>query len=163
MQASDHAPSIRKADESDRTAIENIATAAYSMYLDRMDTKPFPMLDDYAEHISHGRAYVLTDEKGVRGYVILMDEEPHSTSNSPQHSLLLDNIAVHPSSQGTGYGQCLARFAEEEGKRRGCGRICLYTNEVMTENLAWYTRLGYCVTHQAVEKGYRRIYLAKEI
>lgn len=155
MKAADPTPHIRIAEESDRQAIERIAEAAYAMYLDRMDIKPFPMLDDYAEHIRNGHAYVLTDEQGVQGYVILMDEAPHS--------LLLDNIAVHPSSQGTGYGQCLARFAEEEGRKRGHSRICLYTNEVMAENLAWYARLGYSVTRRAVEKGYRRVYMAKKI
>lgn len=154
MKSASQPPGIRKAQQNDRHAIEAIATAAYSMYLDRMNMKPFPMMDDYGEHIRFGRAYVLTVGQDVRGYVILIDEP---------HFLLLDNIAVHPSSQGTGFGQRLARFAEEEGARRGHSRICLYTNEAMTENLAWYTRLGYAITRQAVEKGYRRIYMAKNI
>lgn len=91
----------------------------------------------------------------MHGYVVLMAGD--------SDSLLLDNIAVHPNSQGKGYGNHLARFAEEWGKQHGCRSICLYTNEVMTENLVWYQRLGYAVTHNAVENGYRRVYMAKAL
>lgn len=146
---------IRKAEDRDCSAVASIAQAAYSIYLHRMRDKPFPMLDDYSEHIRRKRLYVLEDEGTVLGYVVLIAEDAGA--------LLLDNIAVHPEKQGAGYGNSLARFAEEQGRRQGCKRIYLYTNEVMTENLAWYERLGYSVTHRAVENGYRRIYMAKDL
>lgn len=146
---------IRMADEKDCPAITAVALAAYALYLERMPTKPFPMLDDYAEHIRHERVYVLEDKNAVCGYVVLMAKD--------SDNLLLDNIAIHPESQGAGYGRRLALFAEDWGKEQGFSRICLYTNEVMTENLVWYQRLGYSVTHNAVENGYRRIYMAKAL
>lgn len=146
---------IRKAEDSDRAAVTNIALAAYAVYLDRMSVKPFPMLDDYSEHIRRGRVYVLEDTGLLRGYVVLMPQDADT--------LLLDNIAVRPEDKGAGYGLLLARFAEEQGRRSGCRRICLYTNEVMTENIVWYERLGYSITHQAVENGYRRIYMTKDV
>jgi len=146
---------IRKAEEKDRVTVESIALAAYAMYLDRMPVKPYPMLDDYSGHIRQGRVYVLEYTKLIQGYVVLMVKDADT--------MLLDNIAVRPESQGAGYGRGLARFAEEQGRIFGCKRICLYTNEVMTENIGWYERLGYLVTHQAIENGYRRIYMAKNI
>lgn len=152
MRATSHV--IRPAQQGDRIAVTAIAEAAYALYLDRMDKKPFPMLDDYAGHIEQGRAHVLEDEGEVRGFVVLLDEA---------NALLLDNIAVHPASQGQGYGHILARFAEKEALRRGYDRIHLYTNEVMTENLAWYQRLGYTVYDRIMEKGYRRIYMEKQL
>ena len=155
MEKRERQASIRKAEEDDCSAVTSIALAAYSMYLNRMSDKPFPMLDDYSEHIRRKRVYVLEDEGSIRGYVVLMEKDADT--------LLLDNIAVHPDKRGAGYGNSLALFAEERGRRQGYKRICLYTNEVMTENIAWYERLGYSVTHRAVENGYRRIYMAKDL
>lgn len=153
MQKSTDTLHIRKAVAADCAAIEAVAMASYSIYLDRMPTKPFPMLDDYAAHISHELVHVLEHNHELRGYIVLMEKD--------SHSLLLDNIAVHPDSQGAGCGLYLAKFAENWAKMHGYSRICLYTNEVMTENLGWYQRLGYAETHRAVENGYRRIYMEK--
>ncbi len=155
MEKREREASIRRAEDKDCSAVTSIALAAYSMYLSRMTDKPFPMLDDYSEHIRRKSVYVLEDEGSIHGYVVLITQDVDA--------LLLDNIAVHPDKQGAGYGNSLARFAEEQGRGRGCKRIHLYTNEVMTENLAWYERLGYSVTHRAVENGYRRIYMVKEL
>lgn len=146
---------IRKAGATDLAAIQNIAESAYSIYLDRMPTKPFPMLDDYSAHINEGTIHVLEDDTGVMGYVVLLLKEPEN--------ILLDNIAVSPDAQKKGYGRELAMFAEEMGRRKGCKSIYLYTNEVMSENLVWYARLGYEETHRAVEGAYKRIYMRKAL
>ena len=138
-----------------REAIEHIAQTAYAGYLPLMDRKPFPMLDDYARHIANGHAHVLEDQGRVAGYVILI----------PQGDgvLLLDNIAVDPQAQHRGYGRALLAFAEAEAARSGCSRIHLYTNEVMRDNVIWYTRHGYAITDQRLENGYKRIYFRKTI
>ena len=155
MEKRERKTTIRRAEDNDCSAVTVIAQAAYSIYLNRMPDKPFPMLDDYSEHIRRKRVYVLEDAGSIHGYVVLMTNDADA--------LLLDNIAVHPDKQGAGHGNSLARFAEEQAKRRGYKRIYLYTNEVMTENIIWYERLGYSVTHRAVENGYRRIYMAKDL
>lgn len=146
---------IRPAGEGDLAAIEDIAQAAYAVYLDRMDAKPFPMVDDYGSHMRNGTVLALEAGGRVEGYAVLLLRD--------RDTLLLDNIAVRPGSQGKGYGRALADCVEKEARRRGCRRIQLYTNEVMTENLAWYSRLGYAESHRDVEKGYRRIYLVKSL
>ena len=146
---------IRKGEDADREAIECIAQAAFAPYVPRMDKKPFPMLDDYGAHIAAGAAFVLEDETGIRGYIILV----------PAHdgALLLDNVAVTPSAQNCGYGRKLLDFAEAVAREQGLGRIILYTNEAMRENLSWYPKMGYAVTGQVAEKGYRRVYFEKRL
>lgn len=146
---------IRKAEQADRTAMENIAQAAYAPYVPRMDKKPFPMLDDYGAHIAAGAAFVLERGDGIRGYIVLLPAD--------DGDLLLDNVAVDPSAQKCGYGKKLLDFAEAVARERGLGRIILYTNEAMRENLAWYPKMGYAVTGHVEEKGYRRVYFAKKV
>jgi ribosomal protein S18 acetylase RimI-like enzyme len=78
-------------------------------------------------------------------------------------ALLVDNVAVAPAAQGQGLGRLLMHFAEQEALARGFDRLRLYTNEVMTENLGLYARLGYRETGRRIEVGYRRVYLEKII
>ena len=39
----------------------------------------------------------------------------------------------------------------------------LYTQEIMTENIALYTRVGYRETHRAVEQGLPRVFMRKDL
>ena len=146
---------VRKAEKADQHAIEKIAEAAYALYVPRMDKKPFPMLDDYGAHIANGSAFVLEDDGHIRGYIILLPAD--------DGALLLDNVAIDPGAQKCGYGKKLLDFAEAVARERGLGRIILYTNEAMRENLAWYPKMGYSVTGHVAEKGYRRVYFEKKV
>lgn len=146
---------IRLATLADQSGIESIAGDAYALYLERMDKKPFPMLDDYKAHIDAKHAYVLEDEGQLVGYVVLIPED--------DKTLLLDNIGVSPRFQKKGYGKKLMLFAEQWAKEQGYASIILYTNVVMRENLVWYPALGYAETHKVQEKGYSRVYFKKDI
>jgi ribosomal protein S18 acetylase RimI-like enzyme len=77
--------------------------------------------------------------------------------------LLLDNIAVAPGQQGKGHGRRLLEFAEAEAMRRGWNQIHLYTNALMTENIALYRRIGYTETARVTEKGFDRVYMTKRL
>jgi GNAT superfamily N-acetyltransferase len=145
---------IRPAVSADREAVEAVVRAAYSVYIDRIEREPGPMLDDYEALIQQGHVYVLADEGGVAGLVVLIPET---------ETMLLDNVAVSPNAQGKGYGRRLIAFAEEEARRQGFGTIRLYTNIAMTENLTLYERLGYVETHRGDENGYSRIYMEKRL
>ena len=39
----------------------------------------------------------------------------------------------------------------------------LYTHVLMVENVAIYRRLGFEETHRVTEKGYDRVYMAKDL
>lgn len=147
--------SIRLANLEDKARIEAIANDAYALYLERMDKKPFPMLDDYKAHIEAKHAFVLEEEGQLVGYIILIPED--------EKTLLLDNIGVSPCFQKKGYGKKLMLFAENWAKEQGYTSIILYTNIVMRENLVYYPALGYAETHRIQEKGYSRVYFKKEI
>jgi ribosomal protein S18 acetylase RimI-like enzyme len=145
---------IRVATIEDHTSVEAIVAAAYALYIPRLGREPGPMLDDYASLILAGRVYVLESGGIVAGVLVLIPE---------QDAMLIDNIAVQPSCQGQGYGRGLLQFAERVARDAGYDAIRLYTNEVMTENIALYSKLGFVETHRAEEKGYRRIYMRKVI
>lgn len=147
--------SIHKALPQDESSMREIAEAAFSIYLDRMDRKPFPMLDDYAARIEAGQAYILDDGRGIQAYMVLVPGD--------DDSMLLDNIAVRPKCQKSGYGKTLMAWAEQIARDSGKKRIILYTNEAMRENLPWYAALGYSDFERRLENGYRRIYFCKEL
>jgi ribosomal protein S18 acetylase RimI-like enzyme len=158
---------MRLATPADLPAVREVVQAAYARYLDRMDRPPAPMLADYAAEVAAGQLWVTGDP--VTGLIELIEPaagQPGAgqpDASQPGGSLHVANVAVHPSVQGTGLGRRLLEFAEEHARQRGLDRLDLYTNEIMTENQAIYTRLGYHETARRTEDGYRRIYLEKTL
>ena len=138
----------------DLPAVENVVRAAYIPYVARIGREPGPMLDDYATLISRGRVHVIEHNGTVKGILVLIPEAG---------SMLLDNVAVSPDSQGLGLGRTMLRFAERAAMASGYGSIKLYTNEAMIENIALYSRIGYVETHRVEEKGLRRVYMVKPL
>lgn len=145
---------IRQARPDDENAIRQIAGESYAIYLGRMEKKPFPLLDNYALHIANGNAFVLVNNGAIRGYIILMTRE---------NDLLPDNLAVAPDCQKLGPGRALVKFAEEMARKNGLSAISLYTNEAMTENLAWYARQGFEEMERREEKGCKRVFFRKKL
>jgi GNAT superfamily N-acetyltransferase len=140
----------RQATAADLPAVHALIASAYEKYLDRMDKPPGPMLRDYGPMAAAGALWVAGEP--VAGVVSLIESDD---------GLLIENIAVDPAAQGTGLGRALMKFAEDRAAERGIGRLWLYTHEVMTENYAIYTHLGYREYDRRAEDGYRRIYLEK--
>jgi ribosomal protein S18 acetylase RimI-like enzyme len=145
---------IRLARAADVATVAAIVKDAYSMYLARNGRIPGPMRDDYAALINAERVHVLEDAGEIVGLVVLIPE---------QQAMLLDNVAVSPRAQGRGYGVRLITFAEESARAAGFAVIRLYTQDIMTENLALYSRLGFVETHRGEEIGLNRVYMSKTI
>jgi ribosomal protein S18 acetylase RimI-like enzyme len=145
---------IRGARPADQEAVAALVCAAYGHYVPRLGREPEPMLDDYASLIGDGRVHVLDDGGEIIGLVVLIPEG---------RTMLLDNVAVSPSAQHRGHGRRLIAFAENTARAAGYDTIRLYTNVLMTENLAIYRRLGFIETHRGDEIGYRRVYMAKRL
>ena len=142
----------RLASEAELPAIRALVVAAYSRYRDRMDNPPGPVLADYTDAVKAGRVWVLGDPVMA---VLVLDPE--------QDSMLVENIAVSPTAQGNGFGRLLMEFAEQQATASGLRRMTLYTNEVMTENLAIYARLGYRETARRSQHGYDRVFMEKDL
>jgi ribosomal protein S18 acetylase RimI-like enzyme len=145
---------IRPAHPDDTEAVRDVVHAAYAHYVPRIGKPPGPMLDDYAQRIADGQAWVLEDAGRIIGVLVLEEGAD---------GFLLDNIAVLPECQGKGLGRSLIEFAEAEARRRGYREIRLYTHVLMTENIALYRRVGFVQTHRVSEKGYDRVYMTKQL
>jgi ribosomal protein S18 acetylase RimI-like enzyme len=145
---------IRPADGADLSAVVACVDAAYNKYIVRIGRKPAPVLADYAALIARGVVHVLPDPitGDLRGLIVLWPTDG---------ALFVENVAVHPRSQGQGFGHRLMAFAEEQARAANLPEVRLYANEAMTENLAFYGRLGFEETGRRVEDGYMRVFLRK--
>jgi len=145
---------IRLAVEADAAALRRIAVAAYQHYVPRIGREPAPMTADYADAARRGQAWVAAEEGEAAGFIILIPQPGY---------LLLENVAVLPAAQGRGVGARLLALAEEHACSLHLPEVRLYTNEAMTENLAYYPRHGYTETHRAQQDGFRRVFFRKRL
>ncbi len=60
-------------------------------------------------------------------------------------------------------GRVLLDFAEAEARRCGWDAVTLYTNALMTQNIAIYTARGYVETERRTEQGFQRVYMEKPL
>ncbi len=145
---------VRRAIADDEAAVAACVDAAYTKYISRIGCKPGPMLADYRDLVGRGQVRVATEGGELRGVLVLVP--------APDH-LLIWNVAVHPNHQGRGLGRKLMTFAEEHAAKLGLREMRLFTNELMTENIAFYRRLGYDETERRTEGGHQRVYMRKTI
>src|SRR5260370_9300856 len=151
----DPMPVIRRATPDDRTEVEAIVHATYSVYVDRIGKPPGPMLDDYGRLIADGAVSVFAAPDGVlAGLIVLVPASDH---------LLLDNVAVRPERQGEGIGRRLIAFAESEACRLGYRELRLYTHEKMSENIAVYLRLGFAETGRGRQAAYDPVFMTQRL
>ena len=143
---------IRLARSGDAAAVARCVRSAYSKYVKRLGKEPAPMREDYASAIQAGEVYVLAVGDALVGTITMRLEGDH---------LFVGSLAVSPSAQGRGLGRKLMKFAESETAAANLPEIRLYTNEKMSENLAFYERLGFEETHRKLDEGYRRVFLRK--
>jgi N-acetylglutamate synthase-like GNAT family acetyltransferase len=145
---------IRPAVAGDVPAIEALVRDAYAMYVPRIGREPAPVTADHAGLVAAGRTSVIEADGEVAGVIVLIPGGAH---------LLVENVAVAPKAQGRGLGRELMAFAERRAAQLGMAELRLYTNQLMTENLALYPALGYTETGRRVEDGFARVYFSKRI
>ena len=152
----DQAPAVtvRRASLADVPALYLVVHEAYLLYVPRIGRMPAPMAADYSAAVRSGQAWVALADGEIAGLIVLVVYQGY---------LLIENIAVLPSAQRRGIGARLLTLAEDEARANGLGEIRLYTNEGMTENLAYYPRRGYVETHRAEEEGFRRVFFSKQL
>jgi GNAT superfamily N-acetyltransferase len=145
---------IRKARAAETNAVRDLVRAAYQHYVPMIGREPAPMVDDYAVRIAADQVWVLEDADGLGGVLVLEDGP---------NCFMLENIAVRPDRQGLGYGRQLLELAEAEAIRCGWDVVTLYTNALMTNNIAIYAARGYVETGRKTEKGFSRVYMEKPL
>jgi ribosomal protein S18 acetylase RimI-like enzyme len=145
---------VRPAVGADVDTLLMIAVAAYQHYVPRIGRAPAPMTADYAGAVRRGQAWVAVEHGEIAGFAILVSQPGY---------LLLENVAVRPAAQGRGIGARLMALAEEQARSLRLSEIQLYTNEAMTENLAYYPRYGYVETHRTQQDGFHRVFFRKRL
>jgi ribosomal protein S18 acetylase RimI-like enzyme len=150
MTTPSNTPHIRGATADDAARMRAIALAAYAKYVPRIGREPAPMVADYEAATAANRAVVIEAAGSVRGYMIAWPEGD---------AVFIDNIGVDPTCQGGGLGRRLIDHAVSQADRLGLPALRLYTNALMSENLAMYAHIGFVETHRSVEKGFHRVYM----
>lgn len=135
--------------------MQGIAERAYAPYVERMGgRRPGPMDADYASLVTEAETWVAEDDGEIIGLLVLVHEAD---------GMLLDGVAVLPSSQGLGTGRALLTLAEERARAAGHRRIRLYTHVTMVENQRLYERMGYVETRRSEEHGFARVFYEKRL
>ena len=145
---------VRAATPDDASGAAACVRAAYEHYVARNGLVPVPMRQDYAEVICDWQVTVVEHDGEVVAITVV---------GVADEGFLVDNIAVRPDQQGKGLGRHLLQHAEAEAVRQGFDSIYLYAQEIMTENLALYQRIGYVEYARRTEHGLRRVYLRKPL
>jgi ribosomal protein S18 acetylase RimI-like enzyme len=145
---------LRPATAADVARLTALVDAAYGHYVERIGRPPGPMTEDYAD-IVRSRDVVVAERDGeIVGLIVLgVDDE----------GFAVDNVAVDPSHQGTGVGRALLEHAEEAARGAGFDSLYLYTHELMTENLALYSRIGYVEYDRRLRGDAPIVYLRKRL
>ncbi len=146
--------SIRQARPADQRAIVTCVQAAYAKYTVRIGKKPAPLLANYALLIAQEVVYVLAKEEEIHGVLVMMLQE---------RRMFVENVAIDPRFQRQGLGRVLMNFVEQQTRIHQLNEICLYTHELMTENLDFYRHLGFDEEERRTEDGYRRVFLRKTL
>jgi ribosomal protein S18 acetylase RimI-like enzyme len=77
--------------------------------------------------------------------------------------MLIYSVAICPGFQGQGLGRCLLDWAERQAVQAGYSRLRLYTNALMTSNIALYRGLGYEETGREPYLGSTLVHMTKPI
>jgi ribosomal protein S18 acetylase RimI-like enzyme len=112
------------------------------------------MLADYAAEIATHQVWVAEREGAIAGVIVLVPHDGY---------LLLDNIAVHPDTQGQGIGRMLLELADREAVRQDYAELRLHTHVTMTENIALYRRIGWEETGRGLQDGYERVFFRRRL
>ncbi len=147
-------PIVRPAQPRDAQAVAGCVKAAFSPYIVRIGRPPAPMLLNFPEMIAAEKVWVAEIAGRVVGVLVQYETEA---------GFYIDTVAALPELQGTGVGRALLLFAESEATRRGYDSIYLCTNVKMTENQAFYPKIGYVEYERKLDQGYDRIFYRKHL
>lgn len=131
------APGFRRAAAPDAPGLHRLVCAAYEVWVPVIGRQPMPMLADYAEALRCNEVLLYEDGPTLAGMIEMRVEQGY---------LWVQSLAVHPAFQGRGLGRALLQRAGQRARAAGLAEMRLLTNEAFASNLAFYTRLGFCIT-----------------
>ena len=124
---------FRRAEASDRAAIETLQSAAYDRERP-LGLEPPPLKADYADIVQRMEVWLAEERDKLRG-VLILDVRPDD--------LVIWSIAAAPDARGQGLGQIMLDAAEVRAEQLGRRVIRLDTGAVQQTLVGWYGRHGY--------------------
>lgn len=125
---------IRLAVPDQADQIRDLTLRAYAKWVPITPRKPRPMTTDYNIAVQENRFDLLYEDDKLVGLI---------ETAKQGDELMIVNVAIDPEFQGRGLGTQLMGHAEQLAKAAALRATRLYTNKLMTENIALYERLGY--------------------
>ena len=125
---------MRRATPDDVDAIKALVDAAYQPWVPVLGCPPLPMRANYAEAVRAHRIDLLHAESELAALIEMALAADH---------LMIVNVAVSPDFRKRGLGRALLRHAEGVAREARVGEVRLYTNVLMTTNVALYRSLGF--------------------
>jgi ribosomal protein S18 acetylase RimI-like enzyme len=127
---------MRQAVATDAAAIRALTREAYAKWVPVIGREPKPMTADYHAAVRDHQVDLLCQDGQIVALIELVPEPG---------CLLIENVAVSPGHAGKGHGRFLMAHALDVARSMGRGRVRLYTNKLMAQNIALYRRLGYAI------------------
>ena len=116
------------------TQIRELTMRAYAKWVPITTRKPRPMTADYDAAMQTNRFDFFFEGDRLVGLIETVQQDDE---------MMIVNVAIDPDHQGKGFGTRLMKHAEQLAKTSALRATRLYTNKLMTENIALYNRLGY--------------------
>ena len=146
-------PGLRRAGPADAAAVRALSRAAYSKWVHLIGREPRPMVADYDHAVRTHHIDLLEHDGTLIALIEMIPAADH---------LLVENLAVAPTSQRLGLGHTLMRHAETVAISLGLHELRLYTNGAFTENITFYERRGFTVTlREAFPAGGEIVHMGK--
>jgi GNAT superfamily N-acetyltransferase len=145
---------LRRATPQDAGAVRDLVRAAYARWVPVIGREPMPMKADYERAVREHEIDMLV----IDGEVVALIE----TMRRPDH-LWIENIAVHPDSQGKGLGRRLLAHAEHKAAAAGCSEIRLLTSAAFETNVLLYEKAGYVIDKREPFMGGTTFYMSKKL
>jgi GNAT superfamily N-acetyltransferase len=146
---------LRRATPADVPAIRALVHAAYAKWVPVIGRPPSPMTADYDRAVRDHMIDLLLVADRLVALIELVAEAD---------CLLIENVAVAPAEAGRGHGRALMAHALAVARALGRGRVRLYTNRLMTANIALYRRLGYAIDREEISpQGHHRVHMSRAV
>lgn len=139
---------VQPATEDDLPLLVQIIHAAYAEYAGKLDPPSGAHREDVtslAAKLQRGGGALAWVEGVAAGSVLY---------EGRGDKLYLGRLAVIPAFRGNGIGRRLVIHVEEQARTRGYRAVTLGVRIALPQNLRFYQRLGYTVTHMGSHPGY---------
>ena len=145
---------LRRAQPADVGAVARVTDVVYRKYVPLLGRAPKPMTADHAGMITDDLVWLLLRDGEPVGVLELVQEP---------ECMLIYSVAICSGFQGHGLGRSLLDWAERQAVQDGNQRMRLYTNALMTSNIALYRGLGYEETAREPYLGSTLVHMSKRL